>query len=266
MNKVTTATLQDMKKKGDKIVMLTGYDYPMAKMLNEANIDAILVGDSMGMVKLGFDSTLPVTVDDILYHCKSVRRGNTRALLVADMPFMSFEVSPDEAIANAGKLVKFGGAEGVKIEGGIEIIGTITALINAKIPVMGHIGLTPQSINLLGGFRVQGKDDIAAQKIIETAVALEKAGVFALVLECVPEKLAAEISRTLSIPTIGIGAGVHCDGQVLVTDDMLGLFAEFKPKFVKRYADLRPLILIALKQYAADVKNGEFPGIENTYK
>ncbi|MGA2090066.1 MAG: 3-methyl-2-oxobutanoate hydroxymethyltransferase [Endomicrobiales bacterium] len=266
MNKVTTTTLQAMKKASDKIVVLTGYDCPMAKMLNDAGIDVILVGDSMGMVKLGFDSTLPVTLEDILYHCKSVRRGNTRAMLVADMPFMSYEVSEDEAIANAGKLVKFGGAEGVKIEGGMEIVGTIKALINAKIPVMGHIGLTPQSINMIGGFRVQGKDDLAAKNLLETAVALENAGVFAIVLECVPERLAAEITQTVKIPTIGIGAGAHCDGQVLVTDDMLGLFVEFKPKFVKRYAELRLLILNALKQYALEVKKGEFPGVENTYK
>ncbi len=266
MNKVTTSTVREMKKNGEKIVMLTGYDCPMAKMLNDAGIDIILVGDSLGMVKLGFDSTLPVTLDDILYHCKSVRRGNTRAMHVADMPFMSYEVSVDEAIANAGKLIKLGGAEAVKIEGGTEIVGTVTALVNAKIPVMGHIGLTPQAINTLGGYRVQGKNAMAAQKLVDAAVALETAGIFALVLECVPEALAAEISQRLAIPVIGIGAGVGCDGQVLVTDDMLGLFAEFKPKFVKRYAELRPLILGALKQYTAEVKSKAFPGDENTYK
>ena len=173
MNKVTTSTVREMKKNGEKIVMLTGYDCPMAKMLNDAGIDIILVGDSLGMVKLGFDSTLPVTLDDILYHCKSVRRGNTRAMHVADMPFMSYEVSVDEAIANAGKLIKLGGAEAVKIEGGTEIVGTVTALVNAKIPVMGHIGLTPQAINTLGGYRVQGKNAMAAQKLVDAAVALD---------------------------------------------------------------------------------------------
>ena len=265
MNKVTTQTIRDMKSRGEKIVMLTGYDCPTAKLLNEAGIDVILVGDSLGMVKLGFDSTLPVTLDDMVYHCKSVRRGNTRALLVADMPFMSYEKSIEHAVANAGRLVKDGGAEAVKIEGGAEMAPVVAALAAAKIPVMGHIGLTPQAVNAMGGYHVQGKNEADAHRLIDAAVALEQAGVFALVMECVPGPLADNVSRQLKIPVIGIGAGPGCDGQVLVVDDMLGMFAEFTPKFVKRYADLRPQMLTAFKNYAADVKNGAFPAEEHTY-
>jgi 3-methyl-2-oxobutanoate hydroxymethyltransferase len=264
--KITIITLQEMKRKGEKIAMLTGYDFGMARLLNEAGIDVILLGDTVGMVKLGYDSTLPVTMEDMLSHCKAVRRANTKALLVADMPFMSYEVTPAEAVANAGKLLKWGGAHAVKIEGGSEIVETVRAIVNAKVPVMGHLGLTPQAINQLGGYKVQGRNSAAADKLIASAKALEEAGVFALVLECIPDDLAREITSQLAIPTIGIGAGPHCDGQVLVSDDMLGLYSEFKPKFVKRYLDLRPQIVDAIRRYMHEVKEGKFPTDEQTYK
>jgi 3-methyl-2-oxobutanoate hydroxymethyltransferase len=264
--KITTTKLIEMKTKGEKIAMLTGYDYGMAKLLNEAGIEVILVGDSLGMVKMGYDSTIPVTMEDILYHTKMVRRGNSNALLVADMPFMSYEVTEEEAVVNAGKLVKAGGAEAVKIEGGTAIIPQIKAMVAAKIAVMGHLGLTPQAIHQIGGYKVQGRNDEAAEKLIADAKALEEAGIFALVLECIPEGLAKEITAQLSIPTIGIGAGFYCDGQVLVLDDILGIYAEFKPKFVKRYINLRPQILKAIKEYREEVKGGTFPGEDNIYK
>lgn len=266
MDKITTTKLIEMKKSGEKIVMLTGYDFGMAKLLNEAGIEVILVGDSIGMVKLGYENTLPVTMDDILYHLKAVRRGNSRALLVADMPFMSYEVKIEDAVSNAGKLVKSGGAEAVKIEGGTEIIPMIKAIISAKMPVMGHIGLTPQSVHQLGGYKVQGRNYKTREKLIDAAKELEEAGIFSLVLECIPENLAKEITSQLSIPTVGIGAGPGCDGQVLVLDDMLGLFSDFKPKFVKRYLNLRPQILEAIKQYYRDVKESKFPTEEYVYK
>lgn len=265
-DKVTTVKLTEMKKQGEKIAMLTAYDFSMAQILNEAAIDVLLVGDSLGMVRLGYENTLPVTVDDIIYHCKTVRRGNSRALLVADMPFMSYEMHPEDAVANAGRLVKEGGAEAVKVEGGAEFTAAIRAIITAKIPVMGHIGLTPQSVNQIGGFKVQGRNNEAAAQLIETARSLESAGVFALVLECVPAVLAAEITRAVSIPTIGIGAGPHCDGQVLVIDDVLGMFTGFRPKFVKRYAELAAAIKAAAEQYRADVKAGTFPADEHSFK
>lgn len=265
MNKITAVKLFEMKQKGEKISMLTGYDYGTVRILNEAGIDAILIGDSLGMVKLGYENTLPVTIDDILYHCKAVKRGNSNALLIADMPFMSYEGTVEEAIMNAGKLLKEGGVHAVKIEGGAEMAKKIEAIIAAKIPVMGHIGLMPQAVNRMGGYKVQGKDDAAAARMIEDAKILESSGVFSLVLECVPAALAKEITQSVSIPTIGIGAGNGCDGQILVTDDMLGLSADFKPKFVKRYANLQPQILEAFKQYIKEVKENKFPSEENTY-
>ncbi len=264
-SKVTTTRLREMKQRSEKIAVLTCYEYGMAKILNEAGMDVLLVGDSLGMVKLGYENTLPVTVDDIVYHCKAVRRGNSRALLIADMPFMSYEASETEAITNAGRIIKEGGAEAVKIEGGKEIASTVEALVCAKIPVMGHIGLTPQSINQLGGYKVQGKNEETAEKLVADAKFLEKAGVFALVLECIPSELAQEISAALAIPTIGIGAGPRCDGQVLVTDDILGLYGDRQPKFVKKYMNLRPQIIDAVKQYCSDVKKSEFPSKEHTY-
>ncbi|OGS23601.1 MAG: 3-methyl-2-oxobutanoate hydroxymethyltransferase [Elusimicrobia bacterium RIFOXYB2_FULL_50_12] len=265
MEKITTVTLRQMKERGEKIVMLTGYDFSMTKLLNEAGVEAILVGDSLGMVKLGYETTLPVTVDDIIYHCKAVKRGNSRSLIIADMPFMSYEAGVDEAIANAGKVIKEGGAEAVKIEGGREMAAKIQALVAAKIPVMGHIGLTPQSINQLGGYKVQGRSLDEARRLVDEARVLEAAGVFAIVLECIPAAVAVEITKAVSVPTIGIGAGGGCDGQILVTDDMLGLYGEFKPKFVKRYADLRSQIVEAIRLYRKEVKEAAFPSDEHTY-
>jgi 3-methyl-2-oxobutanoate hydroxymethyltransferase len=264
--RITITRLSEMKKQGEKIAMLTGYDCGMAKLLDEADIDVILIGDSVGMAKLGYDSTLPVTLEDIVHHAKAVRRANTKALVVADMPFMSYEAKPAEAVAIAGTLIKWGGAHAVKLEGGMEVLPTIEAILAAKIPVMGHVGLTPQAINQIGGFKVQGRNHESAEKLLAAAKALEKAGVFALVLECVPEGLAREITAALSIPTIGIGAGPDCDGQVLVVDDMLGLFSEFKPKFVKQYLNLRAQILEALRAYRREVKDGTFPDEDHSYK
>ena len=268
MDKITTTKLKEMKKSGEKIAMLTAYDFSMAQMLNEAGIEVLLVGDSLGMVKRGYENTLPVTVEDILFCTRAVKAGNSKALLVADMPFMSFEISPEDAVRNAGRLVKEGGAEAVKIEGGVEVIEQIKSIIRAKIPVMGHIGLTPQAINQLGGFKVQGRNHDSAEKLMDAAKELEKAGIFALVLECVPEAVGGLISASISIPTIGIGAGVKCDGQVLVIDDVLGLYHEqaFKPKFVKKYADLRKEIVKAAGEYKREVKEKIFPSEEHSYK
>lgn len=255
-----------MKQAGDKITVLTAYDFTTAKLLNEADIDVVLVGDSLGMVKRGYDSTIPVTVDEMVLYTKAVKAGNTKALLVADMPYMSYETGSGDAVKNAGRLIKQGGAEAVKVEGGAEIVPQIKAMIAAKIPVMGHIGLTPQAVNVFGGYKVQGRDGKAAAALIKSAGQLEKAGVFAIVLECIPAELAKRITASVSIPTIGIGAGVHCDGQVLVIDDLLGLYSELRPKFVKRYADLRGEILKAVGSYKRDVKQKKFPAEEHSYK
>ena len=264
-DKVTTLKLIGMKSAGEKIVMLTGYDYSMSKILNEAGVDVVLVGDSLGMVKLGYESTLPVTMDDILYHCRAVKRGNSKAFLAADMPFLSYETKPSDAVMNAGLLVKEGGAEAVKIEGGREMLPSIEAVLSAKIPVIGHLGLTPQGINKFGGWKVQGKTEEASSQMIEDAKALEKAGVFMIVLECIPAELGKKITNAVSIPTIGIGAGPFCDGQVLVTDDILGLYSDISPKFVKRYANLKKDIVAAVKQYSKEVKSGEFPSEQHSY-
>lgn len=265
MDKINVNRLLQMKKNGEKITMLTGYDYMMTKLLNEAGVEIILVGDSVGTVKLGFENTLPVTMEDMIYHCKTVRRANTNAFLIADMPFMSYEARVEDAVENAGKLIKSAGAEAVKIEGGVQFIDKIKAIIGAKIPVMGHIGLTPQSIHQMG-YKVQGKTPAQAEQLMKDAKALEEAGVFAMVMEGVPSELAGEITSQLSVPTIGIGAGPKCDGQVLVTDDLLGFFTDFKPKFVKRYANLRPVMIDAVKQYCREVKEGKFPDEEHSYK
>jgi 3-methyl-2-oxobutanoate hydroxymethyltransferase len=264
-NKITTYTLLEMKKTGEKIVMLTGYDYSMAKILNEAGVEVVLVGDSLGMVKLGYETTLPVTMEDMLYHCRAAKRGNSRAFLAVDMPFLSYETKPSDAVYHAGLLIKEGGAEAVKVEGGREMLGSIKAIINAKIPVVGHLGLTPQAIHKFGGYKIQGKTEAAAKQIIEDAKALEKAGVFMLVLECIPSKLAKKITCSISIPTIGIGAGPFCDGQVLVSDDILGLYSELYPRYVKRYANLKNNIVIAVKKYRSEVKSGRFPAAKNSY-
>jgi len=254
-----------MKKSRQKIAVLTCYDYGMAKLLNSAGIDVLLVGDSLGMVKLGYKSTLPVTVEDIEYHTRIVAKGNSRALLVADMPYLSYHASREDAVRNAGRMLK-AGAEAVKIEGGEEMLPVIRALQAAKIPVMGHLGMTPQSVHVFGGYKVQGKEKAQRQKLLRDALSLERAGVFSIVLECVPEQLAAQISRRLRIPTIGIGAGVGCDGQVLVIDDLLGLTEPPLPRFVKSYANLRDIIQSAARRYAQEVRLGEYPDEQHSYK
>ncbi len=268
--KVTVKTYQEFKNEGRKITMLTAYDYSMAKLVIDAGVDSILIGDSLAMTMQGHDSTLPVTVDDIIYHTKMVvqanANANTRALIVSDMPFLSYHVSVEDTVRNAGRIVKEGGAEAVKLEGGRNIINQVKAIIDAQIPVMGHLGLTPQSVNAFGGFKVQGRDEENAKRILDDALALQDAGVFSIVLEGVPEKLAKEISEQLYIPTIGIGAGKYCDGQVLVLQDMLGMYNDFVPKFVKQYANLNSIITSAVKDYISDVQNGDFPSEEYTYK
>ncbi len=263
--KVTIPDLFDKKKKNEKIVMITSYDYPMTQIVSEAEIDIILVGDSLGMVVQGRDSTVPVTMDEMVYHCKCVMRANPSCFVVGDMPFLSYEVSAQEAVKNAGRLMKEGGVDGVKLEGGVRVADKVEAIVKAGIPVMGHIGLTPQSVSLLGGFKVQGKDIDSARKIVEDAIALEQAGVFSIVLECVPSGLAEIITKRVSVPTIGIGAGPYCDGQVLVLHDLLGLFRRFRPKFVKAYIDLYDIILKTLIDYREEVKEGKFPTSEHSF-
>lgn len=262
--KVTLRFIQAMKKRREPISMLTAYDYPTALIMDQAGIDIILVGDSLGMVVLGYDSTLPVTMDDMIHHCKAVSRGAKYALLVGDMPFMSYQASTSEAVRNAGRFLQESGMNAVKLEGGIERAETIKAIVNAGIPVMGHLGLTPQSVHKLGGYRPQGKDAEAAYKLLEDAQILEEAGCFSLVLESIPGKLAELVSQHLEIPTLGIGAGVGCDGQVLVTHDLLGLFERFTPRFVKRYANLAEEMKKAFGEYIQEVKGKTFPGTEHT--
>lgn len=262
---VTVSTLLDMKRKGVKIAMLTAYDFPTARLAEEAGVDVLLVGDSVGMTKLGYESTIPVTVDEILHHTKAVKRGVSRALLVADMPYLSYEVDPKDAVRSAGRLMKEGGAHAVKVEGGIEVAPTIKELIRINVPVFGHLGLTPQSVNRFGGYKVQGRRPEDAEKIVTDARILEAAGCCAVVLECVPADLAKEVTKRLQIPTIGIGAGPHCDGQVLVSDDMLGLSEAGPTKFVKRYADLRARAVKAVGDYCREVRDGSFPGPEHSF-
>jgi 3-methyl-2-oxobutanoate hydroxymethyltransferase len=267
--KITRKTILDIKKMktlGEKITMLTAYDYGMASILDESDIDILLVGDSLGNVVLGYESTLPVTMDDMVRHTQAVARGSQKAMLVADMPFLSYQVSPESALANAGRLLKEGNAQAVKLEGGREHADIVHKMTYAGIPVMAHLGLTPQSVNQLGGYKVQGKQEDAAEIIMQDAKCLEEAGAFSLVLECVPEKLAAEITAALSIPSIGIGAGVHCDGQVLVVNDMLGMNDRMTPKFVKKYAQLNVDIKNAVKLYIKDVKTSAFPDDEHSFK
>ncbi len=263
---VTTTQLALMKQKGVKIAALTAYDAPTAALVNEAGADVVLVGDSVGMVKLGYENTIPVTLEEILHHVKAVKRGNSRALLVADMPYLSYEVDLKEAVRNAGRLVKEGGAQAVKLEGGLEIAPVIKELLKINVPVMAHLGLTPQAVHRLGGFKVQGRKPQDAEKMLTDAKILEGAGAFAVVLECIPSALAREITRKLSIPTIGIGAGPHCDGQVLVSDDVWGLGEGAPLKFVKRYADLRPVMLKAAAAYCREVKDGAFPAAEHAFE
>lgn len=262
--KITTHSLRALKARREPITMLTAYDYPTALMVEHSGIEVILVGDSLGMVVLGYENTLPVTMADMLHHCKAVARGAKSPLLVGDMPFMSYQVSVREAVRNAGRFLQEGGMDAVKLEGGRERLNTVSAIVAAGIPVMGHIGLTPQSVHQLGGFRAQGKTADAASDLLWQAQQLEEAGCFSLVLESVPEEVATEISNRLQIPTIGIGAGAGCDGQVLVLHDLLGLFERFTPKFVRRYADLHQQAQAALQTYAAEVKQRAFPAEEHT--
>ena len=264
---VTVATIKEMKQKGEPIVMITAYDVAMARNVNEAGVDMILVGDSVGNVMLGYSSTVPVTMDEMIHHTKAVMRGNSTALVVGDMPFMSYQASDIDAMYNAARFLKETGCTAVKLEGGAEVVPLVKKLTTAGIPVCAHIGLTPQSVNQLCGFKVQGKDIEAAQKMIEDAKALEAAGAFACVLECVPAKLAAKVTAELkTMATIGIGAGNGCDGQVLVCNDLLGVSNGFCPKFVKKYANLHDITVEAVKSYIAECKDRSFPAEEHTFK
>lgn len=266
MNKQKTVLdLQRMKTKSQKISMITAYDYSMAKMVDAGGVDAVLVGDSVGMVFQGHSDTLSVTMEDMIYHSKCVSRGLSTAHLVVDMPFMSYQTSVVEAVRNAGRLLKEGSAQSVKLEGGKSVAPQIKAIVDAGIPVVSHLGLTPQAIHALGGFKVQGKGDDAQKKLKEDALAVQKAGASLLVLEMVPAPLAKEITELLDIPTIGIGAGVDCDGQVLVCNDLLGFDLSFKPKFLKRYADLEPEMISAVSQYVSEVQSMQFPTKEHSY-
>lgn len=261
--KVTVPEILRRKRDGRKISMLTAYDYPFARILDEAGVDVLLVGDTLGMVVQGLETTLPVTVDEVVYHCRMVARGRQRALLVGDLPFLAYQVSVEKALENAGRLLKEGAAEAVKLEGGVKMAPTIEALTGVDIPVMGHVGLTPQSVHRMGGHKVQGKKHGRGagdrERVIEDAIAVQEAGAFAVVLEGIPLDLAAEITETLEIPTIGIGAGVHCDGQVLVLHDLLGLFDRFAPKFSKRYVNLGEIVRGAVADYVQEVQTGAFP-------
>lgn len=258
--------IREMKKAGEKITVLTAYDYPTARILDQEDVDIILVGDSLGMVVLGYPDTLAVTVDDMIHHAKAVVRGTSRALVVVDMPFMSFQVSPEKALEAAGRIIKESGARAVKLEGGVEVVPQVEKIVGAGIPVMGHVGLKPQSVHKVGGYRVQGRGDEAARALIADAEAIEAAGAFSVVLECVPASLAAEVSARLTIPTIGIGAGPSCDGQVLVFHDIAGLYDRIAPKFVKRYTEAGTILRQAVSNYARDVRQGAFPGPEHTFK
>ncbi|RDU24820.1 3-methyl-2-oxobutanoate hydroxymethyltransferase [Anaerosacchariphilus polymeriproducens] len=263
--KNTITTIQEQKRKKDKISMLTAYDYSMAKLIDSAGINMILVGDSLGNVMLGYENTIAVTVEDMIYHTKSVVRGVKDAMVVTDMPFMSYQASVYDAVVNAGRIMKEGGAAAVKLEGGIDIVPQIKAIVKASIPVVAHIGLTPQSVHAFGGYKVQGKEEKDAKRLIEDAKAVEEAGAFCVVLECVPAKLAKLISESLTIPTIGIGAGAGCDGQVLVYHDMLGMFSDYKPKFVKNFGDVGKVMKEAFHKYIQEVKDEVFPGAEHEY-
>ena len=262
---MTLPDLQRKKEQGQPLTMLTAYDYPLALAVDRAGIDMILVGDSMGMVVLGYTSTVPVTMDQMVSACQAVARGAQYAFLIGDMPFMSYQADIPEAVRNAGRLVKEGNMDAVKLEGGREVARTVRAITDAGMPVMGHIGLTPQSVSKLGGYRTQGTSAGAGRKLLEDAQALDEAGCFSIVLEKIPDRLAELITRRISIPTIGIGAGVHCDGQVLVTHDLLGLFDRFLPKFVKRYAELHTVVAQALGDYKHDVETRAFPAAEHSF-
>jgi 3-methyl-2-oxobutanoate hydroxymethyltransferase len=264
--KVTVPRLLKMKQQGTKITCLTAYDYSVARILDDAGIDVLLVGDSVGCVVQGQPNTLAVTVNEMIYHTRIVARGRRRALVVGDMPFLSFQVSKEQALRNAGRFLQEAGAEAVKLEGGLAMRETISAIVNAGIPVMGHVGLTPQSVHRFGGYKIQGRKKGQHEVIIRDALAVQEAGAFAIVLEGVPTDLAKEITNRLTIPTIGIGAGIHCDGQVLVVHDMLGLFDDFVPTFVKRYADIKGTMAAAVKSYIDEVREQKFPAEKHSFK
>ncbi len=264
MKKKTVRDIAQMKGR-EKIAMLTAYDAAMAGLLDECGIDILLVGDSLGMVVLGYESTVPVTMEEMLHHVAAVRRGSPNALVIADMPFGSCQVSPEQAVANGIRFMKEGGCDGVKVEGGGDVCATVQALVRAGVPVMGHLGVTPQTAGLLGGYRVQGRSREAARRLLADADLLARAGVFSIVLECIPEELARLITERVPVPTLGIGAGIHCDGQVLVTNDLLGLFDRFTPHFVKKYLQLAPMIREAVSGFRNDVRQGAFPGPEHSF-
>jgi len=264
--KVTIPDIRQAKAEGRKLVMVTAYDYPFGLLADQADVDMVLVGDSLGMVVMGLNGTVEVTMEDMIHHIKAVRRGCQGPLVVGDMPFMSYNTSVREAIHNAGRLMKEGGCDAIKLEGGLDFAPTIEAIVKAGIPVQGHIGLTPQTASALGGFKMQGKDAVAAKQIIDDARSLQRAGVFSIVLEAVPAPLGKLVSQSVEVPIIGIGAGPDVDGQVLVTHDMLGLFDKFVPKFVKQYAQIRTVILDAMKAYKKDVQAVAFPGPEHSFK
>lgn len=263
--KKTVATFKKAKVDGKKLSMLTSYDYSTACLVDEAGIDGILVGDSLGNVMLGYEDTVSVTMEDMIHHCAAVARGAKNALVVCDMPFMSYQVSVEDAMRNAGRLMKEGRANAVKLEGGVEVAPQIKAIVDAGIPVMAHLGLTPQSINAFGGYKVQGKTEAAAQKLLDDAKAVAEAGAFSIVLECVPSELAAKVTQAVDIPTIGIGAGADCDGQILVYQDLLGMFSDFTPKFVKRYANIGAAMKEAFASYIEEVQTGAFPEAKHGY-
>jgi len=263
--KVTISYLQKKIDEGQKISMMTAYDYPTASLVDQAEIDTILVGDSLGMVVLGYESTVPVTMEEMLHHCRAVCRGAKQSFVIGDMPFMSYQVSVEKAVENAGRFIKDAGCESVKLEGGSEMAHVVKAIVDAGIPVCGHIGLTPQTATKLSGFKVQGKDAEGARELVNSAKDLEEAGAFMIVLECIPDQVASRITNDLNIPTIGIGAGKYCDGQVLVYHDLVGLFERFTPKMVKQYLNLAPQIREALIQYREEVEKGIFPGPEHSF-
>ncbi len=264
VKRITINDIREMKQNGEKIAMLTAYDYPTAKIVDSCNIPIILVGDSLGNVVLGYDSTIPVTMDDMIHHCKAVVRGAERAIVVGDMPFMTYHISVEDAMRNAARFIQEAGVQAVKLEGGVTVADKVKRLVDCGIPVMGHIGMTPQSVNQFGGNLVQGKTVAVAQRLVDDAKALEQAGAFCIVLECIPKRLAALITQNLSIPTIGIGAGPDCDGQVLVINNLLGL-TDFNPKLAKQYVNLKDIMSQAISAYRDEVKGGQFPTKENSF-
>ena len=266
MHKITVRDVAEMKVRGEKIPMVTAYDYTTAKVVDQVGIPLLLVGDSLGMVVLGYESTVSVTMEDMLHHVKAVTRGAKNSMVIADLPFMTYHLDPTQALSNAGRLIQEGGASSVKLEGGERMAETTRRIVECGIPVMGHIGLTPQSVNGLGGYRVQGRGREEAEQLLKDALALEQAGAYAIVLEMVPAPLACVISKRLTIPTIGIGAGVGCDGQVQVIHDMLGLFTDFVPKHARRYAHLADVMADALTRYAEEVRDGSFPSAKESFK